>query len=426
MKRRLPDWSELAPLMKFGPPRLDRVAARLESAADVWDLRRIAKRVTPAAPFDYVDGGALAEHTLRKNREAFADVELLPRILHGVDSVDTSTDIAGGRALLPFGIAPTGYTRLMHAEGEIGGVGAATQAGIPFTLSTMGTRSLEEVAQASPNSNRWFQLYLWKNRDRSLDLLRRAEASGYETLLVTVDTPITGLRLRDARNGLAIPPKLTLGTILDASYRPGWWFNFLTTDPPKYASLSNTSTTLAELTQSMFDPTLDFDDLRWIREQWSGKLFVKGVLTAEDARHSVSVGADGLVVSNHGGRQLDRAPTSLAALSEVRAAVGQDMEIILDSGIMSGSDVVTALCAGADFVLVGRAYLYGLMAGGQRGVERVIELLSAEIRTAMGLMGAATIADLGPHLVRGLPVPPPSGIPSAPHPAVRPVNGPRP
>ena len=406
MKRQLPDVKELAPLLQFGLPRLDRVAARLDSAADLWDLRRIAKRVTPRAPFDYVDGGALDEHTLRKNREVFANVELLPRILHGVDAPDTSTTIAGQNFNLPFGIAPTGYTRMMHAEGEVGGVRAATKAGIPFSLSTMGTTSIEEVAQAAPNSTRWFQLYLWKDRARSLDLLQRAQASGYETLLVTVDTPITGQRLRDNRNGLSIPPKLTLKTILDASYRPGWWFNFLTTEPPKYASLSNTSQSLAEMTRTMFDPTLDLDDLKWIREQWKGKLFVKGVLTADDAQRAKSIGADGLVVSNHGGRQLDRAPDSLTSLREVRETVGEDMELILDSGIMSGTDVVAALCAGADFVLIGRAYLYGLMAGGQRGVERSIDLIRQEILTAMGLMGARGISDLGPELVRGLPTRP--------------------
>ncbi|GAA1848111.1 alpha-hydroxy acid oxidase [Brevibacterium marinum] len=406
MKRQLPDVRELAPLLQFGLPRLDRVAARLDSAADVWDLRRIAKRVTPKAPFDYVDGGALDEHTLRKNRQAFADVELLPRILHGVDAPNTSTTIAGQSVSLPFGIAPTGYTRMMQSEGEVGGVRAAAKADIPFSLSTMGTTSVEEVAQAAPNSTRWFQLYLWKDRERSLDLLQRAQASGYETLLVTVDTPIAGQRLRDNRNGLSIPPKLTLKTILDASYRPGWWFNFITTEPPRYASLSNTSQSLAEMTRSMFDPTLDLDDLKWIREQWKGRLFVKGVLTAEDADRSRSIGADGLVVSNHGGRQLDRAPDSLTALAEVRAAVGEDMELILDSGIMSGTDVVAALCAGADFVLVGRAYLYGLMAGGQRGVEKAIDLIRAEILTAMGLMGARNISDLGPRLTRGLPAAP--------------------
>ncbi|WP_350271124.1 alpha-hydroxy acid oxidase [Brevibacterium sp. CBA3109] len=410
MKRQLPDVKELAPLLQFGLPRLDRVAARLDSAADIWDLRRIAKRVTPTAPFDYVDGGALDEYTLRKNRQVFADVELLPRILHGVDAPNTSTTIAGQHTALPFGIAPTGYTRMMHSEGETGGVRAATKAGIPFSLSTMGTRSIEEVAQAAPGSTRWFQLYLWKDRERSLDLLQRAQASGYETLLVTVDTPITGQRLRDHRNGLSIPPKLTLKTILDASYRPGWWFNFLTTEPPKYASLSNTSQSLAEMTRTMFDPTLDLDDLKWIREQWKGSLFVKGVLTADDASRARSIGADGLVVSNHGGRQLDRAPDSLTALAEVRAEVGEDMELVLDSGIMSGTDVVAALCAGADFVLIGRAYLYGLMAGGQRGVEKAIDLIRAEIRTSMGLMGSRTVSDLGPHLARGLPTVP--GLPA--------------
>jgi L-lactate dehydrogenase (cytochrome) len=411
MKHRLPDIRELAPLLKFEPPRLDRVAARLEGAADIWDLRRIAKRVTPKAPFDYVDGAALDERTLSKNRRAFAEVELLPKILHGVDAPDTSTTIAGTRTKLPFGIAPTGYTRMMHSEGEVAGVRAATKAGIPFSLSTMGTTSVEEVAQAAPHSNRWFQLYLWKDRQRSLELLQRAQASGYENLLVTVDTPITGQRLRDHRNGLSIPPRLTLGTILDASYRPGWWFNFLTTDPPKYASLSNTSQSLAELTESMFDPTLDLDDLRWIREQWNGKLFVKGILTADDARRARSVGADGLVVSNHGGRQLDRAPDSLTSLAEVRAAVGPDVELILDSGIMSGTDVVAALCAGADFVLIGRAYLYGLMAGGQRGVERAIELIRQEILTAMGLMGVRRIDELGPECARGLPQAPAADSP---------------
>jgi L-lactate dehydrogenase (cytochrome) len=411
MKHRLPDIRELAPLLKFEPPRLDRVAARLEGAADIWDLRRIAKRVTPKAPFDYVDGAALDERTLSKNRRAFAEVELLPKILHGVDAPDTSTTIAGTRTKLPFGIAPTGYTRMMHSEGEVAGVRAATKAGIPFSLSTMGTTSVEEVAQAAPHSNRWFQLYLWKDRQRSLELLQRAQASGYENLLVTVDTPITGQRLRDHRNGLSIPPRLTLGTILDASYRPGWWFNFLTTDPPKYASLSNTSQSLAELTESMFDPTLDLDDLRWIREQWNGKLFVKGILTADDARRARSVGADGLVVSNHGGRQLDRAPDSLTSLAEVRAAVGPDVELILDSGIMSGTDVVAALCAGADFVLIGRAYLYGLMAGGQRGVERAIELIRQEILTAMGLMGVRRIDELGPDCARGLPQAPAADSP---------------
>ena len=405
MKRRFPRVSELRPLLKFELPSLDRRAARLAHAADVWDLRAIAKRRTPTPAFDYVDGAAQRELTARRTREEFDAVELLPRILHGTGKVDLSTPIAGGTSSLPFGIAPTGFTRFMHAEGEDAGATAAAAAGIPFSLSTMGTRSIEQVAAAAPGGRRWFQLYLWKDRQKSLDLLRRAEASGFDTLLVTVDTPVAGQRLRDARNGMAIPPRLTLKTVLDASHRPEWWFNFLTTDPLTFASLSGTSQDLPTLINSMFDPTLSMADLEWIRSVWAGKLFVKGVLTGEDTRRALDAGADGLIVSNHGGRQLDRAPVSLRALPEVRAEAGDGVEIILDSGIMSGADIVAALCAGADFTLIGRAYLYGLMAGGREGVDRVIELLAKEIEVTMQLVGAATIGDLGPHLLRTWPEP---------------------
>ncbi|QMS57172.1 alpha-hydroxy acid oxidase [Kocuria varians] len=400
MHRHLPQLSELKPLMRFGSFNPDRRAARLAKAADVEALRRIARRRTPKPAFDYVDGAAGQELTYRRSREAFESVELLPKILHGTDTADLSTEIAGFRSALPFGIAPTGFTRFMHAEGEIGGVRAAEKAGIPFSLSTMGTRSIEEVRDAAPDAERWFQLYLWRDHAASLDLLQRAKAAGVGTLLVTVDTPVPGQRLRDVRNGMVIPPRLTPGTVLDASYRPEWWFNFLTTDSLKFASLSNTSSTLADLISSMFDPGLDLDDLAWIREQWDGQLFVKGVLTRDDARRAMSVGADGLVVSNHGGRQLDRAPVALTSLPGVREEVGPDVPLILDSGVLSGADVVTALCAGADFVLIGRAYLYGLMAGGEQGVSRVIELLEAQIRTDMMLMGAGSIADLGPESMR--------------------------
>ena len=400
LKRQLPDPRELAALMKFSAPRLDRTAVRLEKATDLWELRAIAKRRTPKAAFDYTDGAAGRELTVQRARQAFDQVQLLPRILHGTATADLSTSIAGGSSALPFGIAPTGFTRFMQSEGEIGGVSAAARAGIPFSLSTMGTRSVEEVAAAAPQGRKWFQLYLWKDRAKSEALVRRAAEAGYDTLLVTVDTPVGGQRLRDERNGMTIPPQLSLKTVLDASYRPAWWFNFLTTDSLKFASLSNSAEDLQTIIGSMFDPTLDFEDLKWIRSLWKGKLFVKGVLTAEDARKSLDAGADGLVVSNHGGRQLDRAPVSLHALREVRDEAGPDVELILDSGIMSGADVVAALCAGADFVLIGRAYLYGLMAGGERGVARAIEILAKEIKTNMQLMGAATIADLGPELIR--------------------------
>lgn len=400
LKRQLPDVSELVSLMKFKAPSLDRRSARLAAAADIWDLRTMAKRRTPTAAFDYVDGAAGREITAQRARQVFDSVELLPRILHGTAHSDLSTSIAGGTSKLPFGIAPTGFTRFMQSEGEIGGSRAAQKAGIPFSLSTMGTRSIEEVADAAPEGRNWFQLYLWKDREKSKALVQRAAAAGFDTLLVTVDTPVAGQRHRDTRNGMKIPPELTLKTIVDASYRPEWWFNFLTTDSLKFASLSESSADLPTIINSMFDSSLDFDDLKWIRELWQGKLFVKGVLTTEDAAKAKAAGADGLVVSNHGGRQLDRAPIAFEALSEVRAEVGNDMEIILDSGIMSGTDIVASLCAGADFVLIGRAYLYGLMAGGEQGVTRAIELLAKEVEVAMQLMGAASIADLDESLIR--------------------------
>lgn len=400
LTRQFPDISELMNLMKFKLPAADRRGARLAAAADIWDLRAIAKRRTPTAAFDYVDGAAGREITASRAREVFDSVELLPRILHGTAHADLSTHIGGVRSALPFGIAPTGFTRFMHAEGEVGGVRAAQQAGIPFSLSTMGTRSIEEVAQAAPAARKWFQLYLWKDREKSAALVNRAAAAGFDTLLVTVDTPVAGQRHRDTRNGMKIPPELTLKTVLDASYRPEWWFNFLTTDSLKFASLSQSSADLPSIINSMFDPCLDFEDLKWIRELWKGKLFVKGILTAEDAAKAKAAGADGLVVSNHGGRQLDRAPIAFEALRQVRAEVGEELEIIMDSGIMSGADIVAALCAGADFVMIGRAYLYGLMAGGQQGVTRAIELLAKEVEVTMLLMGAATIDQLNETMIR--------------------------
>ncbi|MCT1830622.1 alpha-hydroxy acid oxidase [Brevibacterium luteolum] len=399
LRRRIPRWNDLRPLMQFDV-QLNRRQQRLSRVSSIEDLRKIAKRRTPTGPFDYVDGAAESEVTHRSNREAFAELEFVPAILAGNDQLDLTASVAAETFRLPVGIAPTGFTRMMQAEGEIAGVRAAERAGVPFSLSTMGTQSIEDVAAAAPNATKWFQLYLWRDRDASHDLIQRAWAAGYRTLLVTVDTAIAGRRLRDVRNGLTVPPKLTLGTVLDASYRPEWWINFLTTDPLTFASLSDDTSSLAALVNGMFDPTLSMEDLAWIREQWPGKLFVKGVLTAEDTQRSLDNGADGLVVSNHGGRQLDRAPTSFDALPVVRAAAGDDVEIILDSGIMHGADILAALAYGADFTLIGRAYLYGLMAAGEAGVRKVLELLEAQMRVTMHLMGAATLADLNPDMVR--------------------------
>lgn len=402
MKRQLPHWSELKPLMRFSLPDTHRRRARLDGAADIGDLRRIARRRTPTVAFDYVDGGANDEIALERNRQGFRDTELVPEVLRDVSSVDLSTTIAGGPSDLPFGIAPTGFTRMMHAAGERAGASAAHRHGIPFTLSTMGTASIEDVAEHAPGARRWFQLYLWKDRPKSLALVERAAAAGFDTLMVTVDTPVAGARLRDRRNGMTIPPKLGLRTVLDASYRPEWWFNFLTTEPLAFATLDGHAGAIEDLITKMFDPSLTLSDLRWLRDVWPGKLFVKGILSPNDAVRVKAAGADGIVISNHGGRQLDRAPVPLQVLPAIRSAVGPDLEIILDSGIMSGNDIVAALAAGADFTLIGRAYLYGLMAGGEDGVNRAIEILSAEIRIALALVGVSSVAELSPQHVRML------------------------
>ena len=401
LKRRIPKVKDLVPLMQF--KKVDFSAtARLKRASTISDLRTIAKRRTPQAPFDYTDGAAEAEITLNRARQAFMDLEFRPGILRNVESVDLSTDVLGRTAAMPFGIAPTGFTRMMHSEGEYAGSQAAEAAGIPFTLSTMGTASIEDVAAAAPSGRNWFQLYLWTDRNRSMELIERASKAGNDTLMVTVDTPVAGARLRDVRNGMTIPPALTLKTVLDASYRPGWWFNFLTHEPLAFASLSRYSGTVADLVDSMFDPTLTFDDLDWLRGTWKGRLVVKGIQTVDDAKRVVDHGADGIVISNHGGRQLDRAPVPLHLLPEVASALKGKTSIMLDTGIMSGGDIIAALALGADFTLIGRAYLYGLMAGGRRGVDRSIEILRGEMTRTMKLLGVNRIADLNPDHVRQL------------------------
>jgi L-lactate dehydrogenase (cytochrome)/glycolate oxidase len=402
MKRQLPKRRDLAPLMKFKKPTLSPKERRLASALTIDDLRRIAKRRTPKAAFDYTDGAADGEVSLARAREAFGDVEFNPAILRDVSTVDTSREVLGKRVALPFGIAPTGFTRMMQAEGEIAGATAAAAAGIPFSLSTMGTTSIEDVAAANPDGRNWFQLYMWKDRDRSMALVDRAAKAGFDTLLVTVDVPVAGARLRDVRNGMTIPPTLTPRTVVNAIPRPAWWINFLTTEPLAFASLDAWSGTVADLLDTMFDPTVTYDDLAWIKDQWPGKVVVKGVQTVDDARRLADAGVDAVLLSNHGGRQLDRAPIPFHLLPQVVAAVGKDVEVHLDTGIMSGQDIVASIAHGAHFTLVGRAYLYGLMAGGRDGVDRMIEILSGQIERTMRLLGVTTLDELEPGHVTQL------------------------
>jgi len=410
IKRRIPNPKDLAQLMKFKAPTWNATERRLKEAHTLYDLRDIAKRRTPTAPFDYTDGSADQEISLARARQAFEDIEFQPHVLRDVSEVDLSSTVLGKRVSMPVGIAPTGFTRMMHTEGEIAGCQAAEAAGIPFSLSTMGTRSIEEVAEAAPTGRNWFQLYMWKDREKSMALVERAAAAGFDTLMLTVDVPVAGARLRDKRNGMTIPPALTLGTVLNALPRPAWWINFLTTDPLKFASLDSWNGTVGELLDKMFDPTVTFDDLKWIREQWKGKLVVKGIQNVDDAKQAVKAGADAVVLSNHGGRQLDRAPIPFHLVPETVKAIGKDAEVHVDTGIMHGADIVAAIAKGAKFTLIGRAYLYGLMAGGREGVDKALSILHTDMVRTMKLLGVRSLDELEPGHVKILERLSPSAI----------------
>ncbi|WP_448851393.1 alpha-hydroxy acid oxidase [Corynebacterium sp. 335C] len=399
LRRRIPRYSDLRPLMRFAPPPLT-AAERLRRAADVHDLRKMAKRRTPKAPFDYVDGAAESEVSIGRARDAFRDVEFRPEVMRDVTTASTAVRVLGRDMAMPLAIAPTGFTRMMHSEGEYAGASAAAAAGVPFTLSTMGTASIGQLRDHVPEGELWFQLYVTRDRSMAEDLVAQAKASGAGVLMVTVDTNIAGARLRDVRNGMTVPPSLTARTVVDAAYRPNWWFNFLTHAPLEFAAVRNFDGTPGELVDQMFDPSLSWADLEWVRGLWDGPLLVKGVQTVVDARRAMEHGADGVIVSNHGGRQLDRAPVPLHLLPRVRAALGPDAVVGLDTGIMHGADVAAARALGADFAMIGRAYLYGLMAGGEAGVARALELMREEMLRTCRLLGVADVADLGPRHVR--------------------------
>lgn len=398
VQRRVPKWSDVQEFVHLQRPSLGS-KHKVRTAESVTRLREIAKRRTPRSVFDYTDGAAEAELSLTRARQTFRDLVFHPHVLRDVADVDASRSLLGSPSTLPLVLAPTGFTRMMHHEGERAVVRAAAAAGVPYTLSTMGTVSLEDVAAEAPEAQRWFQLYLWQDRAASLDLIQRADASGYTTLMVTADTAVAGRRLRDVRNGLTIPPALTPSTLADMALHPNWWANLLTTEPLTFASLTDSGGTVAQLIDRMFDPRITLDDLGWLRENFSGRILVKGIQRGDDARAVIDAGADGVVVSNHGGRQLDRAQVPLLALPEVVEAVEGRGTVLLDTGVMDGSDVVAAVALGADAVMIGRAYLYGLMAGGEDGVARVLELFADGITRTMRLLGVTSLDQLSPEYV---------------------------
>ncbi|GAB2600230.1 alpha-hydroxy acid oxidase [Pseudactinotalea suaedae] len=408
-------WRQRAALMRPAPIRLS-AQRRLERALTIAELRSLASKRVPRAVFDYVDGGADAEITLRHNRHVLDQVTFAPTVLADVATPKMSVSALGMTSELPFALAPTGFSRLMHHAGEVAVAQAAARAGIPYALATMGTTSPEDLVSEVPSGRKWFQLYIWKDREATKQLVQRAAAAGYEALIVTVDSAVTGQRLRDVRNGLAIPPGVTARTVLDAARHPNWWLAFLTKEPLRFASLGRWDAPLAELGNLLYDATVTVEDIAWIRALWKGPLVIKGVSSARDAARVAAVGPDAIVLSNHGGRQLDQLPHPYDFIDDARAQLPAGVELWVDSGFSTGADIISAYARGADLVLVGRAYLYGLMAGGLIGVERAIAILADEARRTLQLLGCASVRDVtAAHVRRGIPERPaiPEPLPSA-------------
>ncbi|QUH01915.1 alpha-hydroxy-acid oxidizing protein [Saccharopolyspora erythraea] len=401
--RQRPRWTELRKLLRLRRPTLNPVERRLGAALSIGDLRAVAMRTTPRAVFDYVDGAADAELTARRNTAAFAAVELVPEYLSPVDHPDLSTGALGREISMPLIFAPTGYTRMMHHEGEAAVARVAARHGLPYTLSTVGTSTVEDIAASAPGGEHWFQLYLTRDERLNAELLDRALAAGFTTVVLTIDTPVAGRHPKDVRNGLTIPPSLTTRTLFDMARHPSWVLNKLTTAPITFASLSSMASGAIDavrVADVVFEPTLSYDHLAWLRARWPHRLLVKGILSRRNSRRAIETGADGVIVSNHGGRQLDRTPATLAVLPEIRDELDADALVILDSGVTHGQDIIAAMALGADAVMIGRAYLYGLMAGGERGVERAITILREEYSRSLQLLGLNSTAAIARHHVR--------------------------
>ena len=396
LTRQLPSVGEVARFV--GPAITPKRAERWERVLTVADFRRLAKRRTPRPVFDYVEGAAERELSVERSVQAFQRVVFHPHVLRNVGSVEPSTTILGRRAALPMVLAPTGFTRMMRTEGEPAVARAAARAGIPYALSTLGTTSIDRLRSEAPEPELWFQLYLSRDHGRSRELLDRARTSGYTTLVVTVDVPVAGARLRDSYNGLTLPPTLTLRTIVAMAAKPRWLFDTLTTEPLAFEALG-AGKDLVSLFKNAFDPGVTFADLEWLRGQWRGSLVVKGIQRIDDAKAAAAAGVDGIAVSNHGGRQLDRAATPLVLLPAVVDAIDGKAEVFLDGGVRSGADVAAAVALGARAAFIGRPYLYALMAGGESAVDHLLKLFADDYIRTLKLLGVSRTADLSSDLV---------------------------
>ncbi len=392
-------FNTLRSVLRFRRPRFG-VERRLAKAASVADLRAFARRRLPRGVFDYIDGAAEDERTLAANNAAFERVTFRPRVLRDVSAVDPSTTLLGRHLPFPFVLAPTGFTRIADPQGELAVARAAERAGVPYTLSTLGTRSIEEVAGASAGP-KWFQVYAWRDRDLVKDMIERAVASGYEALVITVDTAVLGRRERDVRRGFSLPPKIGLDTIVDGIVHPAWTWRFVRSEPIRFANVvggsvgdGRSAVSLAEYMNSQFDPSLSWDDVTWLRSVWSGPVVIKGIQTLADAKLAADAGVEAIAISNHGGRQLDGAPATLELVAPICDAVGDRLEIVCDGGVRRGGDIVKALALGARACMGGRAYLYALGAAGERGVDHVLRMLDADVRRTMALVGVRDVGEL--------------------------------
>jgi L-lactate dehydrogenase (cytochrome) len=395
----------LRSVLQLRPIQLNPTERRLRKAANIDDLRTIARRRLPRGAFDYIDGGAEDELSLRRNILAFRRAEFRPRVLRDVADVDPSTTLLGRRLPLPLVLAPTGFTRVASPGGELDAARAAARMNLPFTLSTLATRSIEEVA-AVCDGPKWFQVYVWRDRGLVKELLSRAASAGYEAIVVTVDTAVLGRRQRDVRRGFTLPPQVGLGTLLDGLLHPGWTWDLLRSEPITFANVAGSSVgrdsravTLAEYINAQFDQALSWRDLDWFRANWDGPIVLKGIQTVADAMLAADAAVEAIALSNHGGRQLDGAPAILELVRPVADAVGDRVEIICDGGVRRGSDILKAVALGARACMTGRAFLYGLGAAGQRGAEQALALLDTELRRTMALTGQCRMSELTPDLI---------------------------
>ena len=398
-RRQFPDLRFILPLINWGLPKFNNKSL-LSKVVLIQDFKEIAARKVPKAVYDYVEGGAHQEVSLQRSADAFSRVEFQPNVLCDISKIDTTVEIFGKRISIPVIFAPTGYTRLMHHSGEIAVAEIAKKNNLIYCLSTMGTTAPDELALAVPNARLWFQFYLMKDRDASVKMIQRAQKHGFEVLILTVDTPVSGIRARDIRNGLTIPPRIGIKTLFDMAKKPQWWLNLLTTAPLEFAAFRGYNEPLAQIAAKIYDSSLNYDDFTWLRTVWDGPIIVKGVQSISDAEKLADIGVSAIVLSNHGGRQLDKGPVILELLPKVVEKVGHRIDVFVDGGFMTGQDVVAAIAFGAKAVLVGRAYLYGIMAAGSDGVQKVVDILSSEISNTMALMGVSSIREIKPEHVK--------------------------